>query len=121
MLLFHLHMEFEPPAYDEAAAVLRTLVGPVRSERGCRATRLLTSEADECKLTWVEEWSGVEDFEGHLRGATFRRILAVIELAAKRPVIDIDDVASRRGFDLVEEVLGVSRPDGREIESGGDL
>ena len=47
-----------------------------------------------------------DDFERHLRAAAFRRILAVIELAARRPVVEIDDVASRRGFELVEEILG---------------
>ena len=54
----------------------------------------------------MEEWRSVEDFERHLRGAAFRQILAVIEMAAVRPVVEIDDVASRRGFELVEEMLG---------------
>ena len=106
MLTLRLHMEFTPQTCDEAAAVLRSLVGPVRSEPGCSATRLLISAEDSCKLTWVEEWRSVEDFEGHLRGAAFRRTLAVIDLAAGPPMVEIDDVSSRRGFDLVEEILG---------------
>ena len=106
MLTFRLHMEFTQQTCDEAAAVLRTLVGPVRSESGCGATRLLRDTEDGCELTWVEEWRSVEDFERHLRERVFRRILAVIELAAQPPVVEIDDVISRRGFELVEEILG---------------
>jgi quinol monooxygenase YgiN len=108
MLSFRLHMKFTSRTCDEAASVLRSLVGPVRSESGCSATRLLMGAEDGSKLTWVEEWRGVEDFEQHLRGPAFRHILAVIELAAAPPEVEIDDVASRRGFELVEEILGLA-------------
>jgi quinol monooxygenase YgiN len=108
-------MEFASETCDEAAAVLRSLVGPVRAEPGCGATRLLRSAGNDHGLTWVEEWRTVDDFERHLRAAVFRRILAVIELAAVPPVVEIDDVASRRGFELVEEIL--SRPPVVGLES----
>ena len=106
MLALRLHMEFSKEACDEATAVLRSMVGPVRAEPGCNATRLLKNAGTDHGLTWVEEWRTVEDFERHLRSAVFRRIVAVIELAAEPPVVEIDDVASRRGFELVEEILG---------------
>ncbi|HSN53562.1 MAG TPA: hypothetical protein VLT32_02780 [Candidatus Sulfomarinibacteraceae bacterium] len=32
----------------------------------------------------------------------------MIELACAPPDVEIDDVASRRGFELVEEILGVA-------------
>ncbi len=118
MLTFRLRMEFTPLTCDEAAAVLRSLVGPVRSEPGCSATRLLRDTEDSCGLTWVEEWRSVEDFERHLRETAFRRILAVIELAARPPAVEIDDVASRRGFELVEEILGLTQAERTANETG---
>jgi quinol monooxygenase YgiN len=118
MLSLRLHLEFTPENRDEAGAVLRSLIGPVRSESGCSATRLTIGAEGGCKLTWVEEWRSVEDFEEHLRRATFRRILAVIELAAAKPVVEIDDVTSRRGFDLVEEILGRTRDERTGFETG---
>ena len=118
MLTFRLHMEFTPQTCDEAAAVLRSLVGPVRSETGCSATRLLRDTEDGCGLTWVEEWRSVEDFERHLRANAFRQNLAVIELAALSPTVEIDDVASRRGFELVEEILGQTQVNQPEHEIG---
>lgn len=108
MLILRLHMEFSPQTCDEAASVLRSLVGPIRAEQGCNATRLMRTSGRNCGLTWVEEWHSTDDFERHLRSPVFRRILAVIEMAAAAPVVEIDDVVSRRGFELVEEILGVS-------------
>jgi quinol monooxygenase YgiN len=90
---------------DEAVQALRLLVGPVRAEPGCTATRLLKDVNDEGVVTFEEEWRGREDLERHLQAKPFRRVLAVMELAAGPPVVEIDEVSSRRGFDLVEEVL----------------
>ena len=73
---------------------------------------------ERLRTPWVEEWRGVEDFEQHLRGAAFRRILAVIELADRPPVVEIDDVTSRRGFELVEEILGLTSAERAEHETG---
>lgn len=116
MLALRIHMEFEPEAYDEVISALRSLVGPIRSEYGCRATRLLSNTGRDGALTWVEEWRDTESFEQHLRSVAFRRILAVIELASARPVVEIDEVASRRGFELVEEILGT--PPVEAVEGG---
>ena len=105
MLTFRLHMVFAEHSSDEAAATLRSLVGPVRAEEGCSATRVLKDAENGCTLTWVEEWTSAEHFERHLRGSSFRQIVAVIEMATERPAVEIDEVNSRRGFDLIEEIL----------------
>jgi quinol monooxygenase YgiN len=106
MLRFRLRMEFTPEAIDEALQVLRSLVGPVRAEPGCSATRLLRDVDEWHAVTFVEEWRDPESLQRHLQGSSFRKILAVIELAATAPTVEIDSISSRRGFDLVEEVLG---------------
>ena len=111
MLKFRLRMNFEPRAHEEASTVLRSLVGPVRAEPGCCATGLLTDAEDDLALTWVEEWRSAGDFEQHLLTPAFRKILAVMDLASVAPVVEVDDVSARRGFEMVEEIL-------RRIRSG---
>lgn len=106
MLRLRMRMEFVPESFEEAAGVLRSLAGPVRSEPGCSATRLVRDADTNEALTWVEEWRSVEAFEQHLRAGSFRRILAVMDLASRTPQVEIDQVSSRRGFDLVEDILG---------------
>ena len=118
MLRIRIHMVFAPRACVEAASVLRSLIGPVRAKPGCSTTRFQMDFGDQCGLTWVEEWRTIEGFEQHLRSSAFRRILAVIELAAGPPEVEIDDVASRRGFELVEEILGLTPTERMESEAG---
>jgi len=118
MLKLRLRMNFAPQAHEEASAVLRSLVGPVRAEPGCCGTGLLTNVEEERTLTWIEEWRSAEDFEQHLQTPAFRKILAVMELASVPPVMEIDDVSSCRGFDMVEEILSRVRSGGSaDVES----
>lgn len=116
MLRFRLQMRFESQACDEASSVLRSLVGPIRAESGCIETRIQKDTEKGCAFNWVEEWKSIQDFERHLRSPAFRQILAIIEMAAEQPVVEIDDVSSRRGFELVEEILGVTPMDGAQDE-----
>jgi quinol monooxygenase YgiN len=101
-------MVFTEPARDEALRVLRTLWGPVRSHPGCLATRLMRDDQDDRVLTWVEHWQTLEDHERHVRSDAFRRLLAVMDLAAEPPVLEVDDVRHRQGFEAVERVLGTA-------------
>ena len=105
MLRFRLRLDFEPGTFAEAAQTLRSLVGPVRAEPGCSATCLLREFDDDQAEIWVEEWRGWEDFERHLHAPTFRRIVAVMELAGREPAVDIDEVTGRHGFEMVEEAF----------------
>lgn len=105
MLRFRLHMEFDPQKFGEVSSVLRSILGPVRAEQGCLMTRIQQGSGEGCEISWIEEWNSIEDFEFHLRAEAFRQILAVVEMAAVKPVFEIDDVCSRRGFELVEEIL----------------
>ena len=105
MLRFRLRLDFDQRGLNEASQTLRSLLGPVRAEPGCTATHLLNDMNDGYAVTWVEEWNGWEDFERHLHAASFRRIVAVMELAAKEPSVEIDEVTNRHGFEMVEQVF----------------
>jgi quinol monooxygenase YgiN len=109
-------MTFTPQPGEEAAAALRSLAGPVRSEPGCSATRVQRGTSQSCDLTWVSEWRSIEDFERHLRAPTFRQIVEVIEMADGPPEVEIDDVNSRWGFELIEDIL--SRPPSGSAQFG---
>jgi len=106
VLRLRLRMVFSTHSCNEAVAVLRSLLGPVRAERGCSATRLLRDFDESCTLTWVSEWRSPADIDHHFRAATFRSLLAVMELAVARPEVEIDEVTSRQGFEFVEQRLG---------------
>lgn len=108
MLRFRICMELAPATAAEAIQVLRSLIGPVRAEPGCSATRLLRDLDDGDAVTFEEEWQDRDSLAGHLRSAAFRRILAVMDLAARAPEVEIDEVSFRHGFEFIEEALGRS-------------
>ena len=119
MLRFRLKLDFDQRGLNEATQTLRALVGPVRAEPGCTATRLMTDINDGYALTWEEEWRGWEDFSRHLQAASFRRIVAVMELAAKEPRVDIDEVVNRHGFEVVEEVFDQATQESGSLQKQG--
>ena len=101
MLRFCLRLDFDPHVLDEATQTFRSLVGPVRAEPGCSSTRLLTDMDGSGAVTWTEEWRGWDAFERHLEAKTFRRMVAVMELADRPPTVEIDEVTERHGFEVV--------------------
>jgi len=101
-------MKLSPTTAAEAVQVLRSLIGPVRAEPGCSATRLLRDLDDGDAVTFEEEWQDRNSLVGHLRTAAFRRILAVMDLAARAPEVQIDEICSSHGFEFIEEALGRS-------------
>jgi quinol monooxygenase YgiN len=100
---------------DEVAAVFQSLVGPIRAQSGCTATRFLSELSETGAFTFVEEWRERLDLEQHLRTPAFRKILATMELASEPPTVEVDELGTRRGFEFVEEVLGT-----RALPHNGD-
>lgn len=101
-----LRMTFADTRREDALRVLRSMLGPVRSHQGCLATRLMRDDQDERILTWVEHWHSREDHERHVRSDAFRRLLAVMDLAAEPPLLEVDEVERRQGFEIVEQLRG---------------
>jgi hypothetical protein len=50
----------------------------------------MTHINDGYAVTWVEEWRAWDAFEKHRNAPIFRRIVAVMELAASEPSVEID-------------------------------
>jgi quinol monooxygenase YgiN len=98
-----------PPAHAEAFRTLRSLLGPIRSQPGCRSIRLLREVEDDGSLTLTEEWRDRADLEAHLQSAAFRKLVAVLEQGKEAPEVEIDEVCTRSGIELLESMLTGSR------------
>ena len=88
------------------AEALRSLMAPVRAERGCLGSRLVlsTEAADPSSIRYVEEWSTEADLREHVRSERFLRLLAVMELSREPPQLEFELPAGPRGLDYVAEV-----------------
>jgi len=119
MITSTVRMVFDDKTRGEALRVLRGLVGPVRAHPGCLATRLMRDVGDEHVTTWVAQWREREDHERHVRSDAFRRLLAVMDLAAEPPIFEVHE-GQRRGFELVEELLGARVVDTADVTVNDD-
>jgi quinol monooxygenase YgiN len=106
MITCTLRMNFGSENRTGALQVLRSLKGPVRSQSGCTQTLLMSDVQDSSVLTWISRWRNRETLDRHLKSNHFRRILAVMELAADPPQIEFESGCELWGLDLIDEVLG---------------
>ena len=88
------------------AEALRSLMVPVRAERGCLHSRLVlsTEAADPASVRYAEEWDTEADLRSHVRSERFLRLLAVMELSRETPQLEFELPAGPRGLDYVAEV-----------------
>jgi quinol monooxygenase YgiN len=97
-----------PARTNEVTAALVSLVGPVRAQPGCVATRVLNVLDEDNAVAFEEEWRSQSDLEQHFRTPAFRTLLATMELASRQPSFEVDLLDKRLGFEFVEGVLGAT-------------
>ena len=106
MITCTVRMAFVLGPREQALQVLRSLKGPVRSHPGCAQTLLMHDVDDDSVITWVSRWRNRDALDRHLRSAHFRRLMAVMELAAEHPEVLFESGGELRGLDLIHEVIG---------------
>ena len=110
VITLRLRLVVTPQRRDEVATALQSLVGPIRAQSGCSSTRLLRELGEPYALTFEEEWRERPDLERHLRTPAFRKILASMELACEAPLVQVDELGMRWGFEFIEHALLADSP-----------
>jgi quinol monooxygenase YgiN len=85
--------------------ILRSIQGPVTTQRGCTGCHIYEEDGPEPAIVLVERWDTEEALETHLRSEHFRHLLGALELSASAPGVSFDHVSSTEGMELVERVL----------------
>jgi quinol monooxygenase YgiN len=88
--------------------------GPVSVRAGCRSIQLYNHFSTPRDFILIEEWSSPQALHNHIRSDDFRKVLALMDLAAQAPDLRFHRVSSAKGFDLVREL----RQEGVDAESG---
>lgn len=104
MIQFSLRLTSRPGGTHDMVKALRSVMLPTERKRGCQRCRLCADVGQPESLWYTEEWDAAEDLDQHIRSEQFSRLLAVIESAAKPPVIDFRLVSHLRGLDYIETV-----------------
>ena len=88
--------------------------GPVSVKAGCRSVQLYSLFSDPGEFMLIEEWGSPAALHDHIRSDDFRKVLALMDLAAKAPDLKFHRVSSAKGFALVAEL----RHGGMDAEQG---
>lgn len=107
MVIMTTKMSVSPRRRKELARSLRGMLEPVRLESGCLGFDLYVDTEDEGTYILVEEWETKEDFDRHLRGGDYRRLLVLMDILNEPPEISISVISQRSGMEYLEQVIGL--------------
>jgi len=83
MILVIVRMEVLSEKHKELSQTVASLIGSVRTEKGCLRCNFCQSIEDENELYLFEEWDTQENLIGHQKSERFRVLLGAMNLLKK--------------------------------------
>jgi quinol monooxygenase YgiN len=87
----------------EALDSMRALA---RMNNGCTESRLSVDARDARTFYYEEDWASREDLEREILSERFTRLLAIVETASEKPVLEFNFVSETRGIHYIGEIRG---------------
>ena len=103
MVVFTLQLVVSPKQRAEILQTLRSLVGPTNAERGCLGCFVQQDASDPNLLTFSEEWEQQADLDRHMSTVEYRRLLAVMDMAASVPRVTFFTVSDVAGLERIAQ------------------
>ncbi len=104
MILASLRVVVPQKNRNEILRTLRPLLGPTRVRQGCLDCRLYQDTEDEDTYLFVQVWESEAALEDHIASEEYRKVLAVMDLAAEAPEVAFHTVTRTAGMELIREV-----------------
>ncbi len=80
MILLIIRMKVLPEKRMELSQAITSLIGPIRTEKGCLRCDFCRSMEDENELHILQEWNTRENFDRHLKSDRFRVLRGAMNL-----------------------------------------
>jgi len=80
MILVIIRMKVLPEKRMELSQAITSLIGPIRTEKGCLRCDFCRSMEDENELHILEEWNTRENLNSHLKSDRFRVLRGAMNL-----------------------------------------
>jgi len=101
-------MKFFIPANRraEAVAILRGMQGRLEICPDYLGSSIVEREEPYPHILYTEQWNSEEAIFKHIQSALYRRVLAVIELSTRAPMVTFYFVLATTGMELIEALRG---------------
>jgi quinol monooxygenase YgiN len=86
---------------DTALEILRGLVEPTRSERGCVDCYLCENVMNSGQIRFATNWNDRQSLDRYVQSSSYTQILAAMDMASKSPEIRFDIVSETYGLEYV--------------------
>jgi quinol monooxygenase YgiN len=80
MILIIIRMKVLSEKRMELSQTIASLIGSIRTEKGCKRCDFCQSMEDENELCLLEEWDSREDIKSHLKSRCFRVLRGAMNL-----------------------------------------
>jgi len=80
MILIILHMKVSPAKRQELSQTIASLLGPIRTEKGCVRCDFFQTMEDENLLCLLQEWESRKDFETYRQSDCFKVLRGAMTL-----------------------------------------
>ena len=84
MILVIIRMRVLAEKRKELSQTISSLIGSIRTEKGCRRCNFFQSMEDENELCILEEWNTEGNLKGHLKSERFRVLRGAMNLLQER-------------------------------------
>ncbi len=95
MILVNMQLKVLADKRKELSQTIALLIGAIKREKGCRRCDFCRSIEDENRFFLLEEWDTREDFDRHLKSASFTLIRGTLNLLQKPCEMVFHTVAGR--------------------------
>ena len=97
MILVIIRMKVVPEKRMELSQAITSLIGPIRTEKGCLRCDFCRSMEDENELHILEEWNTRENLNRHLKSDRFRVLRGAMKLLQEPCEMVSHNVAAGKG------------------------
>jgi quinol monooxygenase YgiN len=104
MIMASLRVVVPQERRNEILRTLRPLLGPTRVRQGCLDCRLYQDTEDENTYLFIQAWQSQATLESFIDSEEYRKILAVMDLAAQAPEVEFHTVSRTAGMEFVRTV-----------------
>ncbi len=87
----------------ELLQTLRSMIAPIREEKGCMKCHMFLDDENENFFILIEEWKTQRDLDNHLRSDRFGVLMGTKSLLYEPPEIRINAVSYTAGMEAVKE------------------
>ena len=104
LIMLTVDMRFLEERTDQAIQLLVSVSGRIEAKSGSKDCFIMRDSTSKTQVRYSEAWESEEAFRRHLLSEEFRRVLFVMEMCCKEPLVTIGNFSGRTGLAYLQQI-----------------